>query len=349
MKLVSKKRVVGVVLLLGCTFSPSLLAIFVSDKFFRPTWYFETARKVEEGLHFAFSGAHWMNAKGTPWTLHGLNFQDVEFEGPLNSTLRGWYIPAKNKNPSGIFDSPAVVAVHGAGADRREFLKFAPNLHKANYSVLLFDCREHGISSGSFRGYSFGLREHGDVIYAVKWLKEVQKIRKVAAMGTSQGGVSVILAASKESQIDAVISENPFSSLDDLLIDVIEAIFASKPEWAEESAGPASLLISAGRLVPDWFKTLVRKVIIWKLRLDNSLEGEYINAVDAVSQLHQPLLLMHGTADSLIPHQHSSKIFRHARQPKSLWLAKGSEHTAIFNQYPAEYEQRVLSFLQQHL
>jgi len=49
-----------------------------------------------------------------------------------------------------------IIAIHGAGVDRREFLRFTPWFHEAGFEVLLFDCREHGISSGTGRGVSYG-------------------------------------------------------------------------------------------------------------------------------------------------------------------------------------------------
>jgi len=153
--------------------------------------------------------------------------------------------------------SKAVVCVHGAGLDRREFLRTMPILHKAGYSVLLFDCREHGISSSSFNGISFGLREHNDVIHAVKFMKNTLRFEKIAVLGTSQGGTSVLLASAKEDGIDAVIAENPFTSLDELISDVIDQLLKTQPDWTQDT-GIASYLISVGDLVPMWFRTFLK-------------------------------------------------------------------------------------------
>jgi len=347
MKLVSKKKAFVVVILFGC---PSLIATWVSESFIKPPWYFQTARKESDGLNFDFSGVNWMNIKSDPFIEFGLYFEDVLIPGMHNSTLRGWFIPGPPPLPwSKYGTSIGIVAVHGAGGDRRELMRLLPMFYNAGYSSLFFDCREHGVSYGNFRGISFGLREHNDVIQAVKFLKKEKEIKKVAVIGTSQGGASVVMAAAKESGIDAVISENPFSSLDELLKDAIDGILSRKPRWAEEETATfTSYIVQMGQLVPQWFRLLVRKIVVARILWFNS-EGEYINTEDAITRLHQPLLLIHGTADSLIPIHHSRKLFQKAHQPKQFWIAEGSEHAAVYNMYPREYEEKVISFLQQYM
>jgi len=243
--------------------------------------------------------------------------------------------------------SKAVVCVHGAGLDRREFLRTMPILHKAGYSVLLFDCREHGISSSSFNGISFGLREHNDVIHAEKYMKNTLRFEKIAVLGTSQGGTSVLLASAKEDGIDAVIAENPFTSLDELISDVIDQLLKTQPDWTQDT-GIASYLISVGDLVPMWFRTFLKFAVKTKVVLLAN-EGQYINPIDVIHNLNQPVLLIHGTADQLIPLHHSQKLFRRAQEPKHLWEAEGGDHSAIYNRYPKEYEQNVIGFLQQYI
>ncbi len=51
------------------------------------------------------------------------------------------------------------------------FLRHTPCLHKAGYGVLLFDCREHGLSDAEGRGVSLGTRESEDVHAVAQFLK----------------------------------------------------------------------------------------------------------------------------------------------------------------------------------
>jgi fermentation-respiration switch protein FrsA (DUF1100 family) len=58
---------------------------------------------------------------------------------------------------------------------------------------------------------------------------------------------------------------------------------------------------------------------------------------------------MHGTQDQAVAVWQSEALFRKAGQPKELWILEGAEHTALFNLAPAEYERRVVGFLDRHL
>jgi len=324
--------------------TPMMFAYMVATRFTHPPWYYETARTPLQGLNFEYGSINWMNIKSNPLKDFNISFTDVEIDGPYGSTLRGWFIPAKAQTNS----TRAVVAVHGAGLDRREFLKLTPILHNAGYNILLFDCREHGISTGSLRGFSYGIREHADVIAAVKYMKNIRKMNKIAVVGTSQGATSTILAASKEDAIDAVFLENPFFSFDDLLTDVINGLLNTKPTWTEDSGMLASMLVSSGEYIPNWFRTFLKKATMMKV-IYSANEGNIINAGDVIGKLHQPLFLLHGTSDSLIPIRHTLRLFETAHEPKLLWVAEGCEHAAIYNKYPKEYAEKLTGFLKEYL
>lgn len=334
-------KLIGILLFFGL---PSIFAFFVSQRFTHPPWYYETARTPQQGLNYGYGSVNWMTFRNNPLKDHNYTFQEIEFEGPYNSILRGWYIPAEESFNS----SRGIVGVHGAGMDRREFLKQAPILHLAGYNILLFDCREHGISTGSFKGFSYGIREHQDVIYAVRYMKNIKKMEKIAVVGTSQGATSTILAASKENSIDAVVVENPFTSVDDLLTDVINGLLSSKPEWTNEAGGLASYLVSFGDFIPSWYRTFLKYVTIYKIVYTTN-EGQFINPIDVISKIEKPVFLIHGTADSLIPLKHTERLFERATEPKELWVADGCEHAAIYNRYPKEYSEKITAFLNRHL
>jgi len=61
------------------------------------------------------------------------------------------------------------------------------------------------------------------------------------------------------------------------------------------------------------------------------------------------LLLIAPREDSLIHHTQSLRLYAAAREPKELFLVPGAEHAAAYTVAGAEYERRVLSFLERHL
>ena len=146
----------GVLLALAAA-SPFALAWYASEQILRSGWY--EHRTPEQGLR----PTRWHDADADPRTELGLDFEDVEFSAIDGSTLRGWFVPA-----AGPTDA-AIVTVHGGGGDRRSYMGLLPTLHFAGYAVLLFDCREQGISDGNARGMSLGMRDAvvGEVVRKV--------------------------------------------------------------------------------------------------------------------------------------------------------------------------------------
>ncbi len=240
-------------------------------------------------------------------------YEDVEFPAEDGTTLRGWWVQAE---PSA---GRAVVTVHGGASDRRDFLRHVPFLHNAGWDVLLFDCSEHGRSDNLGRGISVGFRESRDVSAAVAWARE-RGANVVAVLGTSQGGSSAIIAGARDAAIDAVIAENPVASLLGLLQGTIHA----QRLW-----------------VPQILIGLMRDVVVWRIGASGRWE-----AIDVVAEVApRPLLLMHGTADRIVPPRHSELLYDRAREPKRLWRAEGADHMQLFNRHPEQYSERVLAFL----
>ena len=92
-----------------------------------------------------------------------------------------------------------------------------------------------------------------------------------------------------------------------------------------------------------------RQKIEWRLRDSSSSvdpHWEWQEPEEVVSSLSPiPLFIMHGTRDKLIHVEHSLRLYAAAREPKQLWVAEGSDHCQLFDAYPAEYEARVLGFI----
>jgi dipeptidyl aminopeptidase/acylaminoacyl peptidase len=286
---------------------------WTSEMTLRPEWH--EHRTPAEGLRPADDFAPWGGRTHEPERDFGYAFESIEFEAEDGATLRGWWIP-------GIPDARVgVVTVHGGGADRRDFLRHLPVFHEAGYPVLMFDCREHGISDGEDRGVSFGVREHADVISAVHEARRRGALQRIAVVGTSQGGASVILAAARDPSIDAVVSENPYTDLLSLVRDGAAAF--------DTRAAVAPTFI-------DW----VARLTAWRIGADRAPAP-----IDVVARIApRPLLLMHGTDDRLIPPAHTERL--HAAAPfAELWLLPGAHHAALFDAAPDEWRRRVLDFL----
>jgi alpha-beta hydrolase superfamily lysophospholipase len=287
-----------------------------SNQALRPPWY--QHRTPEQGLRPmdpADPDFSWQGGYRDPRADLGLDYESVELPARDGSILRGWFVPGAPGATAGV------VAVHGAGADRREFLRHVPVFHRAGYPVLLFDCREQGISDGVGRGVSLGFRESEDASAAVAYAKRVRGLERVAVIGTSQGAASAILAAAADPSIDVVIAENPFTSIPDLVRDL-----SGLPD---------------ARPVPGWASRIVAAFAVW--RMGGLGRSAPIDVVAAIAP--RPLLLMHGAEDRAIPYAHSERLRAAAGEPVELWILEGGRHSQLFNRAPEEWARRVAGFL----
>lgn len=66
-----------------------------------------------------------------------------------------------------------------------------------------------------------------------------------------------------------------------------------------------------------------------------------------VARLTVPLLLIHGTADQVVPPSDSKRLFELASCPKDLWLVEGAGHNDICDIAGADFYQRIADFSQQ--
>eukprot|EP00698_Gefionella_okellyi_P004027 TRINITY_DN1373_c0_g1_i3.p1 TRINITY_DN1373_c0_g1~~TRINITY_DN1373_c0_g1_i3.p1 ORF type:complete len:379 (-),score=30.63 TRINITY_DN1373_c0_g1_i3:86-1129(-) len=270
-----------------------------------------------------------------PFEHYGYSYENVTFSTSDGVTLSGWFVPG---------DKPeyVVITAHGATEDRRQFLRHLRPLHEIGLSVLLFDCREHGLSEGNGRGVSYSVREHIDVLAAVAFVKRVYHPKAIVALGTSQGASSVLLAAAQSSDISAVIAENPFIGPEHLLSVVVPTAIRTKPKWGAHETGVAHLITEyVGGNVPTWYINWIIRVTLW--RLGASDQHDISKQIARIAP--RPIMLLHGTNDTMVPMEHSKQLHELAGFPKELWLAENAIHARLFNMYPKEWERRVTEFL----
>jgi alpha-beta hydrolase superfamily lysophospholipase len=260
----------------------------------------------------------WMRPapRKNPKAAFGLNYEDVSFRTEDGATLRGWFVPAGQSEVG-------VVTVHGAGANRSEFLSEAKILHDAGYPVLLFDCRGHGASDEVGRGISLGAREHRDVEAAVSYARQSRGMKRVVVLGCSQGAASSIEAAGEDKEIDGVIAEASFLEPDEVL------------EFATHKIRPD---------LKPWFVTMMCRIAVWRMG-GSGMPGP----VDAVAKISpRPVLLMQGSADEMVPPHDVQILYDHASDPKVIWIGDGAGHCQLADKYPDQYRARILDFMSRY-
>ena len=227
--------------------------------------------------------------------------------------LAAWYVPSTNR--------AAVVLLHGAGSTRSSVLPQAAVLAGNGYGVLLLDARGHGTSGG--RAMDFGWYGDADVAAATGFLAHRADVdpARIGVVGLSMGGEEAIGASGGNPAIRAVVAEGATArtAADEAWLSDdfgLRGSFQEGLEWAQDRV--TDLLTGAS--VPRSLRTAVvrsgatRYLLVTAGNVDD--EGRaaaHLAAVDPVRV--------------------------------DVWTVPGADHTGGLATRPAEWERRVVAFL----
>lgn len=136
----------------------------------------------------------------------GLAAETVRLRTAGGKSLFAWYVPA-----SGELPAPAVLLMHGWGANAALMLQAVPPLHEAGFAVLLPDARCHGASDDE--EFSSMPRFAEDIGTGLDWLRIQPAVdaARLAVVGHSVGAAAALLAATQRVDIRAVVSLAAFA------------------------------------------------------------------------------------------------------------------------------------------
>jgi uncharacterized protein len=238
----------------------------------------------------------------------GVAYENVSFTTSDGLRLVGWYIPSKN--------GAAVIAFPGRKGPQEK----ARMLARHGYGVLLFDRRGEGKSEGEPNSWGWG--GDRDVKAAIAYLQgrpDVERGR-IGGLGLSVGGEMMLDAASDTESLAAVVSEGAgarmFTEEMDQDLPPLEKATNAVPAWIKQ----ASIAVFSNQSPPTNLKDLVPKITpraMFLIAAPNAPTGEDLNR----------------------------GYYRAAGQPKTLWEIPESGHVGGLEARPAEYERRVIAFL----
>ena len=220
-------------------------------------------------------------------------------------------------------DAPAVIVVHGQSSCKRhaENLLAAGMLHRAGFSVLLIDLRDHGDSTivdGRFAG---GTDEYRDVLGAHDWLRARSvPPERVAVMGTSLGAATSMIAFGEEPGLAAVWADSSYADVEETIHD--ELIRNGLPTFL----APGGVLV--GRFLG------VDLLAFSPLAATAKAKG-------------RPIFITHGALDDRLPVRYAFQLaagVRLAGGRVEPWVVPGAGHTKASRLVPDEYERRLVEF-----
>ncbi len=241
--------------------------------------------------------------------------------------IDAWWIPVTQDGPG---ESPVVICVHGLRISKHDadLLTVAGMLHQAGFNVLLFDMRDHGLSTIEDGQISIGTKEYRDVIASVDWLIDVQGIdaKHIGIYGDSMGAATAAIAFGLDQRIQAIVLDNGYLDLqkivrEELNREGLPQFLANGAVWAAWIFGNETLLEPAPELA-------------------------------FVNHENRQLFAMHGTADTrVLPHHTQDMEILAKKKGANLttWFVENAGHSEIKYLYPNEFSTRLSDFFRNSL
>lgn len=261
------------------------------------------------GMYGVYDTLHPPRSIPPGYTLveQNISFQRVDLYTADGLRLTGWYTPPEN--------GTVILLAHGYGDNRPEWIHAM--LVKKGFGVLAWDARAHGESGGEIS--TLGYKEVLDVKAALDFVLAQPGVLHIGGWGGSMGGATMIRAAAEFPQIQALVVDSSFSSLDEevdflapypLINPLAKLLLQMRLGVNFEETSPATLI---GRISP------------------------------------RPVYIIQGTDDTVASPDSAEKLYNAAADPRFLWIEEDAIHLGIYLNNPGRYQRRVANFFEEYL
>lgn len=207
---------------------------------------------------------------------------------------------------------PSILLVHGHGDDGSKAMcldRRGYRYAEAGYLVCAYSVRGQGASEGL--SFHLGARELFDLQDVIDWFFDQHPVRRLAVVGSSQGGWHAWMAAAHHPRVTTAVPMN---------------IFTNYADFAVENG-----------CLTRWFftRTMRRRVCtagLQELAVDWALQGEWerlrtwlrpMSPALFADRVRCPVLIVHGWHDAGMPAGDVLRLFDRLRVPKRLYLGGG--------------------------
>jgi len=246
-------------------------------------------------------------ASGALLQVNGIEFQDVELTTEDNVKLSAWYTPSQN----GV----VILVAHGYGDKRAEdfYVLFASH----GYGVIAWDFRAHGKSGGEFS--SLGYYETLDAKAALDFALAQPSVKHIGAWGGSMGAVTMIRATAQYPEIEALVADSPFATLEDEM----------------------------NLRVPF---PMMRSLIRFFAERKSGMSLDWVRPVDDIALISpRPVFIIQGMGDGMVPPDSAQRLYDAAGEPRQLWVEDDVPHLNMYAYYKTRYTKRVIKFFDEYL
>ncbi|WP_432559893.1 alpha/beta hydrolase [Granulicoccus sp. GXG6511] len=264
-----------------------------------------------------------LNSARRPWPPYtftpfeiGLPTEDVTFTADDGVEIAGWWLDDPQADT-------VVICCHGHRGNKADMLGIGPGLHRKGHSVLLFDFRGNGESGDGPQ--SLAHHEQRDLSAALDYVRRRRPDARIAVVAFSMGASTAILTAAADQRIEALVLDSPFATMSDVI-----AANYRRYRLPSEPLLPVADLVN---------------------RLRYGYRFAQVRPLEMIAALGpRPILLLHGTADRVIPYEHAVQLAEAATSGTvELVTFEGVDHCGgYFADRPA-YIDRVADFLDRSL
>jgi len=210
--------------------------------------------------------------------------QDLQIKNCRGMRLEcSFWTSTENLGREGI---PVVIYCAGNCGSRCDALDAVQLLLPLGISVFGFDFCGSGLSDGEY--VSLGFYEQKDLKAVTTYLRHERNVGRIGLWGRSMGSATAIMYASKRTGISGIIADSPFSSLEQVMIDLVRS-----------NAKIPTRMIKVGI-------SFIRKSILKKAKFDimHNAPIHHAHKADA------PILFAAAYGDDFIKLSHSEQLYQ---------------------------------------
>lgn len=211
------------------------------------------------------------------------------------------------------------------------------DFYKAGYNLLFVDSRATGNSGGDY--VTYGQYESDDVLYWINQEVRERPSQKILLYGGSMGAATMMSVLAKDIPVNVkgIIENCGFASIDEQL----RFTYSQTVVPALPPAIKNQLDIIGDQEHEDLFMGLLKQYYFdQEMHLDTTAALPTIGMSGSL-----PKLIIHGTADDVVPVSNAQKLYELAGGYKDLLLVEGAGHGKAQEVDHAAYTKHVTDFL----
>lgn len=211
------------------------------------------------------------------------------------------------------------------------------DFYKAGYNLFFVDSRATGNSGGDY--VTYGQYESDDVLYWINQEVRERPSQKILLYGGSMGAATMMSVLAKDIPVNVkgIIEKCGFASIDEQLrFTYSQTVVPALPDAIKNQ-----LDIIGDQEHEDLFMGLLKQYYFdQEMHLDTKAALPTIGMSDSL-----PKLIIHGTADDVVPVSNAQKLYELSGGYKDLLLVEGAGHGKAQEVDHAAYTKHVTDFL----